>query len=267
MLAWFEVPQTGAFVGTQGGLQINQAPKTSFPPRLRDRNLQIELMDDPTLPQDQHDHALRGLTTIHQFSGLVNRFWNRLLPIIKEASAKEQRPFKIADVGCGDGYLLRQLSKKATAAGVDVQLIGFDFSQVACSLATKKAEAAGAKIRYEQVDILAGEIPEKVDMIVNSLFLHHFEAADVETILKKFRDATTRGFIVEDLRRTVLGWGLAWAGGRILTRSPIVHYDGVVSVEGAFSIAEIQDVLGAAGLKNVDIPKRWPQRFVLTFKH
>ena len=223
-------------------------------------------MDDPALPQDQHDHALRGLTAIHQFSGLVNRFWSGLVPLIKASSANE-RPFKIADVGCGDGYLLRQLSKKANAVGFDVELIGFDFSKVACSLATEKAKAAGAKVRYEQVDILADEIPEKVDVIVNSLFLHHFEAADVETILKKFRDATTQGFIVEDLRRTVLGWSLAWAGGRILTRSPIVHYDGVVSVEGAFSIPEIQDVLEAAGLENVDIQKRWPQRFVLTFKH
>ena len=261
------LPQTGALEAPAEDFKLNQAPKTSLRSRLRDRNLQDELMDDPALPKDQHDHALRGLTTIHQFSGLVNRFWNGLLPIIKESSAKEQRPFKIADVGCGDGYLLRQLSKKATAAGVDVQLIGYDFSEVACSLAAEKAKAAGAKVRYEQVDILADELPEKVDVIVNSLFLHHFEAADVETILKKFRDATTQGFIVEDLRRTVLGWGLAWAGGRILTRSPIVHYDGVVSVEGAFSIAEIQDVLEAAGLKNVDIQKRWPQRFVLTFKH
>ena len=104
-------------------------------------------------------------------------------------------------------------------------------------------------------------------MILNSLFLHHFEADDVQTILTRFRDATTQGFIVEDLRRTMLGYSLAWAGGRLLTRSPIVHYDGVVSVEGAFSIAEIREVLTAADIQQVEIEKHWPQRFVLTFQH
>jgi len=246
---------------------LTQTRKPLFGTNLTHRNLQHELMDDPALPKDQHDLALRGLTTIHQFSGLVNRFWKGLLPMLEKSSSSNQPPVKIADVGCGDGYLLRQLFKKATAAGFDVELIGFDFSAAACSLATEKAEAANAKIRFEQVDILKDEIPEKVDVITNSLFLHHFEAAEVETILKKFRDATTQAFIVEDLRRTVLGYKLAWICGRILSRSPIVHFDGVVSVEGAFTVPEIQDALAAADINNVDIQKRWPQRFVLTFHH
>ena len=224
-------------------------------------------MDDPDLPKDQHDHALRGLTTIHRFSGLVNRFWNALLPTLKQSQRDQSKRLKIADVGCGDGYLLRQLSARATAAGFDIDWIGYDFSATACQLAAEKAGAAGADIRFDQVDILAAEMPEKVDVVLNSLFLHHFEAADVEAILKKFRDATTQAFIVEDLRRTVLGYRLAWYCGRLLTRSPIVHYDGVVSVEGAFSIGEIQKILASADIQNTDICKRWPERFVLTYRH
>ena len=224
-------------------------------------------MDAPDLPRDQHDHALRGLTTIHRFSGLVNRFWRTLLPLLKQSRQESSDRLTIADVGCGDGYLLRQLSAKATAAGFDVQWIGYDFSDTACILAAQKADAAGAEIRFEQLDILASEIPEKVDVVLNSLFLHHFEADDVETILKKFRDATTQAFIVEDLRRTVLGYCLAWSCGRLLTRSPIVHFDSVVSVEGAFSICELRAILASAGIEHTDICKRWPERFVLTYRH
>ena len=223
-------------------------------------------MDDPALPKSQHDHALRGLTTIHRFSGLVSRFYKRLLPQLQKTQ-QQNRQIKIADVGCGDGYLLRQLARKTAAAGFDIQWVGYDFSETACSLATEKARADGVNVRFEVLDILASEIPEKFDVILNSLFLHHFEADDVQTILTRFRDATTQGFIVEDLRRTVLGYLLAWVCGRLLTRSPIVHYDGVVSVEGSFSITEIQDVLTAAAVKPVEITKHWPQRFVLTFHH
>ena len=228
-------------------------------------------MDDPNLPKDQHDHALRGLTTIHRFSGLVNRFWNGLLPIINQsqlnAQSNSSKRLRIADVGCGDGYLLRQLCSKATAAGHEIDWIGYDFSATACALADEKAVAANAKIRFDQVNILTDTLPEKVDVVLNSLFLHHFTAAEVETILKKFRDATTQAFIVEDLRRTVLGYCLAWSCGRLLTRSPIVHYDGVVSVEGAFSIAEMQTILASAKIENTKLIKRWPERFVLTHRH
>ena len=224
-------------------------------------------MDDPDLPTDQHDHALRGLTTIHRFSGLANRFWKALLPILKQPHLDQSKRLTVADMGCGDGYLLRQLFKKATAAGLDIDWIGYDFSATACKLAAEKAEAAGANIRFDQVDILAAEIPEKVDVVLNSLFLHHFEVSEVETILKNFRDASTQAFIVEDLRRTVLGYCLAWSCGRLLTRSPIVHYDGVVSVEGAFSIPEIEEILASAGIENTDIKRRWPERFVLTYRH
>ena len=245
---------------------MSKNPHPSLRKRLADRNLQPELMDDPNLPADQHDHALRGLTTIHRFSGLVNRFWKKIQPILKEAKDRSDR-ISIADVGCGDGYLLRQLSRKATAAGFDVDWIGYDFSKVAVSLASKKAADAGANIRFKQVDILADTLPEKVDVVVNSLFLHHFTAGEVETILKRFCDATTQAVIVEDLRRTVLGYCLAWSCGRLLTRSRIVHYDGVVSVEGAFTTDEMRTLLNSAGITNVEIEQRWPQRFVLTYRH
>lgn len=248
-------------------MNLNQTSNSTLRQRLSQRNLQPELMDDPDLPKDQHDHALRGLTTIHRFSGLVNRFWSALLPILEQSELNQSNRLRIADVGCGDGYLLRQLCKKANLRGFEIDWIGYDFSATACKLAAEKAEAAGTDIRFDQIDILAAEIPEQVDVVLNSLFLHHFEAVDVGTILKKFRDATTQAFIVEDLRRTVLGYCLAWSCGRLLTRSPIVHYDGVVSVEGAFSIHEMQEILSAAGIENTEIRRRWPERFVLTYHH
>lgn len=239
--------------------------------RLAHRNLQPELMDDPDLPVDQHDHALRGLTTIHRFSGLVNRFWKQILPLLQRHPASSA-PIIVADVGCGDGYLLRQLARKSAAAGFKVSWIGYDFSAAAVTLATEKANDADAKIHFQQVDILTDRLPQKVDVIINSLFLHHFTDDEVKTILKKFRDATTQAFIVEDLRRTVLGYVLAWTVGRLLTRSPIVHYDGPVSVEGAFTIPEMQSIADEAfsndaANTNPGIKRRWPERFVLTYRH
>ena len=129
-------------------------------------------MDDPSLPKDQHDHALRGLTRIHQFSGLVNRFWR---PIEQHLKTNAQRSpdaiVRVMDVGCGDAYLLRQIGRKAKAAGLPVELVGADMSIVALELAKQKAHTDGLDLQTQQVNILTQELPP-ADIIVNSLFLH-----------------------------------------------------------------------------------------------
>lgn len=232
--------------------------------KLAERNLQAELMDDPALPQDQHDQALRGLTTIHRFSGLVNRFWRPIRDSIAqiEQSASNEPPLTLMDVGCGDGYLLRQIGKKARAAGIDLRLVGVDFSAAALELAAAKAKTDGVDVQFQQVDVLKQDLP-KADFVTNSLFLHHFESAQIVQTLAKFKAATRKKMIVEDLRRTATGYVLCYVASHLLTRSPIVHYDGMRSVEGALKINEVKQLLQDAELDDAVIDRHWPERFVI----
>jgi len=226
---------------------------------LANRNLQDELMDDP----DQHDHALRGLMRIHQFSGLVNRFWKPIEQHLKtNAQRSSDAPLRVMDVGCGDAYLLRQIGRKAKAAGLAVELVGADMSAVALGLAKQKAAAAGLDLQTHQVNILTEELPP-ADIITNSLFLHHFTEDQIVAVLKKFKNATKKQMIVEDLRRTSLGYVLCYVASHLLTRSPIVHYDGMRSVEGALSIIELEELMKQAGLDSAQVTRRWPERFVI----
>ncbi len=237
--------------------------------KLENRNLQPELMDDPTLPDAQHDHALRGLTRIHQFSGLVNRFWNPVRTCLElqsqYRSAAAPLP-RIMDVGCGDGYLLRQIGQKARAAGIAVELIGIDMSETALRLAEAKSQAEQIQIKTRQVDILQQDLPPS-DIVINSLFLHHFEADQVVQILTKFSAATKLRLIVEDLRRTSLGYVLSYVAGHALTRSSVVHYDALRSVEGAFTCGEMHVLASQAGLVGHTLTKRWPERFVIDWSN
>ena len=230
---------------------------------LANRNLQDELMDDPSLPKDQHDHALRGLTRIHQFSGLVNRFWRPIKQHLKtNAQQSPDAIVRIMDVGCGDAYLLRQLGRKAKAAGLPVELVGADMSVVALELAKQKAHADGLDLQTQQVNILTEELPP-ADIIVNSLFLHHFTEDQIVAVLKKFKSATQKMLIVEDLRRTSFGYVLCYVCSHLLTRSPIVHYDGMRSVEGALRVIEIEELMKQAELDSAQVTRHWPERFVI----
>ncbi|MCA9021331.1 MAG: hypothetical protein KDA74_14375, partial [Planctomycetaceae bacterium] len=56
---------------------------------------------------------------------------------------------------------------------------------------------------------------------------------------------------------------LAWTACRLLTRSPVVHTDGPLSVAGAFTVNEIKELAGQAGLDGFQITRHWPQRWLL----
>ena len=48
-----------------------------------------------------------------------------------------------------------------------------------------------------------------------------------------------RQVVISDLRRSRSGFVIAWIGTRLLSRSPVVHYDGPVSVRAAWTIREL----------------------------
>ena len=69
--------------------------------------------------------------------------------------------------------------------------------------------------------------------------------------------------LVDDLQRTRLGWGLAAVGVHLLSRSPVVHFDGPQSVRAAFSVKEAIAIAAQAGMKPSTVRKHWPERFLL----
>ena len=103
-------------------------------------------------------------------------------------------------------------------------------------------------------------------MIVNSLFLHHLDELQVVTVLRNMADSVNHMIVVDDLIRSRWGYVMAKVGCHLLSRSPIVHFDGPVSVKAAFSLAEISDLASQAGLSGVQIQKHWPERFILTWQ-
>ena len=85
-------------------------------------------------------------------------------------------------------------------------------------------------------------------------------------LIRKMADATQQLVLISDLRRTWLGLGLAWAGSRLLTRSPIVHTDAVRSVAAAFVECEIATLTAQNGMDGCVITQQWPQRWLLWWK-
>ena len=67
-----------------------------------------------------------------------------------------------------------------------------------------------------------------------------------------------------DLGRSLPGLAIAWLGTRLLTRSPIVHTDALLSVRAAFTPDEALDLARRAGWPAPRIERVWPCRWLLS---
>src|SRR5579862_5530967 len=100
-------------------------------------------------------------------------------------------------------------------------------------------------------------------VVMCSLFLHHLYEPVAATLLSKMASVAKRMVVVNDLCRSTLGYILAWVGCHVLTRSPVVHVDGPLSVRAAFSIDEVHAIARSGGLNGAKVDARWPCRFLL----
>jgi len=215
-------------------------------------------MDDPDLDEAEHLRALRGLRTINRISHAAGALAS---PVLRVAHAHHKTHLSLLDVACGGGDVATSLAAKLRHHGITVDLTLLDRSAVALRQAASTAEAAGIAARTLCQDALA-PLPD-ADVITNSLFLHHLERDQVITLLGNMSRAARHAIVISDLTRSRLGWVLAWAGCRVLSRSRIVHDDGPVSVAAAWSPAELDAMMRQAQMSSMRMTSQWPCRVLL----
>ncbi len=231
---------------------------------LAERNRQPEWMDQSGLDAAAHQQALQGLRRINAISRAVGCLFTPVQALA--AALGHGRPLRILDVACGGGDNTMALAQRCRRNGLAVQVDGCDRSQQAVAIANGHAAGTALGSRFFQADVLEDPLPAGYDVMVCSLFLHHLENADAVELLRRLGQSCRHLVLVNDLIRSPLGYGLAWVGCRLLSRSPIVHFDGPVSVQGAFRMDEALDLATRAGLGGASIQRHWPERFLLSWR-
>ncbi len=232
----------------------------AMPVRIRED----EVMDQPGLNEDSHRSALAGLRRVNYWSRTAGRIWNVLRQLAEERRLSQLR---VLDLACGGGDVTLSLAKHAQRAGFSMQIEGWDKSSTAIDFARKTAQAQRMdNVAFHVHDVLADTIKGHFDALICTLFLHHLEIDEVQTLLRKMQSTAEHAVVVDDLRRTKAGWWLARLGTQILSRSPVVHTDALLSVRAAFTNDEIQELAESSGLVGCEIHSHWPQRFLLVWK-
>jgi 2-polyprenyl-3-methyl-5-hydroxy-6-metoxy-1,4-benzoquinol methylase len=231
---------------------------------LAQRHRQPEWMDQPGIDPAAHSQALEGLRRINAISGAVGSLFAPIRSLALEQGIAH--PLRVLDLACGGGDNTIALAERARKEGLAVRIDGCDLSGQAVAIAARHAAERNLDGAFFQADALKDPLPADYDVILCSLFLHHLDDDEAVDLLRRMGHASRSLVLVNDLIRSPLGYGLAWLGCRLLSRSPIVHFDGPVSVQGAFRLEEALALAARAGLAGARVQRSWPERYLLRWR-
>ena len=218
-------------------------------------------MDDPALLAQEHDRALAGLARLNSLARSAAILWPAVRAELQRAAAAG-RSARVLDVATGSGDIPLTLGRWARREGLRAEWIGVDASAHALARAAERAAQEGISLELHQADATHA-LPASADLVISSLFLHHLSQPQAVNAIRAMSGAARSALVVSDLRRSAPGLALAWTASRMFSRSPVVHFDAVVSVRGAFNERELADLAQAAGLRGALVRRAWPQRMVL----
>ena len=235
---------------------------------MKERTLEPELMDDPSLDDGKHRKALNGLARLNRLCDASGILWR---PLIRFAKSKKLQRLRILDIATGSGDVPLGLARRAKRAGLEVELTGIDVSPVAIEQANERARMLNMSAAFLQRDLFApatlDELKEQQhDVVVCSLFLHHLDAVQGKYLILLMNRVAKQLAILSDLRRERLGLWLTYLAVYGTTRSPVVHQDGPASVRAAFTAGELEQLLEKAEVKQRSLQKRWPFRMCVTWE-
>lgn len=220
-------------------------------------------MDDPSLDPALHVQALRGLARLNWWSASPQILWP---PLLRWWRGERRRQATILDLATGGGDVPLALWRRARRAGWEVKIAGCDRSAQAVDYARQQARRVGADVDFFVLDAETGPLPFGYDVVMCSLFLHHLEQDQAVGIMRRMGEAAGGLAMANDLERSLMGLALAYAGTRLLSRSPIVHTDAPRSVRAAFTVDEIRVMAAQAGWPRVTLNRHWPCRFLVTWQ-
>ena len=232
---------------------------------LNNRDRQPEVMDQPGLDPKEHAKALKGLRRINTISRCSAGLFRTIEAL---AITQPEQSLRVLELACGGGDTAIDLALMAKQKNLALDIHACDLNPGAVEISRSNAKRREATITVFTADALAKPTDHSTfDVVYCTLFAHHLDELEVIRLLEGMALRSRKLVLVDDLIRSRIGFALAWIGTRLLSRSWVVHTDGPLSVRGAFQPDEMMSIAKRAGLKNAQIKRSWPERYLLTWAH
>lgn len=212
-----------------------------------------ELLDEPGHDPSELAANLRDIRRVnHLLGGTATTL--RHLPRLLESIPGDE-PVSILDLATGSGDIPLAVANWAAVLQRNVTILASDYVDEILTLAGEQI-GDHPHITLVQFDARAVPLPDNsFDIVLCSLALHHFTPDDAVLVLREMDRLARVGFIVNDLRRSRLGWFAAWLATRLTTRNRLTRNDAPLSVRRAYTPDELANLLDQAGVTDASISR------------
>ena len=223
------------------------------------RTEETEMMDDFSLQGEELREALDKIARINQLLGGNSLTLNGIKQLLERADVS--KPIVIADIGCGNGDMLRMLSAYASKNSLNLKMVGVDANPFTVSYA-RMLSSGYTDIEYVCTDIFSKDFSTlKYDIVLCTLTLHHFTNEQIINIITTFNNNAAMGIIVNDLHRSRLAYRLFQIICFLFGLNKMSRQDGLVSILRGFKKNELKGFSKALKLKNYTIQWKWAFRY------
>ena len=193
-----------------------------------------EFLDGDGVASADAEASLADIEWVHRRLGGRAVLRRRLVPLLAGLPAR-RGALTVLDLGCGSGHVGRDLLAAAEEAGVRLRVFGLD----------RKASHARLVDRGTAVTADALQLPfrdRSVDVVLSTLFLHHFSPAEAGALLAEARRVAHVAVVALDLSRHRLALAAIAVVGPLAFRSRLSVLDGKTSVRQAYTPGEIGEI-------------------------
>ena len=206
-----------------------------------------EWMDEPGSYSDFRD-CLRDLERVNQ----IVHAYRPTLRWLENFAGTTSAPLHIVDVGSGGGDMLRRIAAWARARNIAVKLTGIDLNPYAAR-AAREFTGADSKIDWFTGDAFSYQPPERIDLVISSLFAHHLADAEIVRFLRWMDRVATQGWFINDLHRQRMPYYLFGALAGLMRWHRFIRHDGLISIRRSFARQDWLDYCAEAGLNMCDV--------------
>ena len=223
----------------------------------KQRSDKEELMDDFSIGGDLLRDTLNKLEKINRWLG-GNIVTIKALKKAIQNHPKEEE-LTIVDIGCGHGDILRDVAKFGRKHNYKMKLIGVDANPTAITYASELSTTY-PEISFKVEDIFSNDFKNrKYDVVLATLFLHHFKEKELISFLKDTLQSTKIGIVVNDLHRHKLAYYLFMLLSLFIKNNMIVE-DGLISILRGFKRKDLLHISKEIHVKP-QISWKWAFRF------
>lgn len=211
----------------------------SFLVNTKYRTEEEEIMDDFSIDGTLLHDTLDTLATINSWLGGNSVTLDGIKILLKDQP--KEKVVTIIDLGCGGGDILRKVAAYGKKEGYNLRLIGIDANKNAVDYATQLPSDFN-NITFKHMDIFSDEFSElQYDIVISTLFLHHFKEEELFKLLKILIHRSTIGVVVNDLQRHKIPYYLF----KLITipvKNTMIIQDGLTSVLRGFKRRELESL-------------------------